>query len=412
MNIPKERKEEFKKIYKESILPNVKIFERKRLREQKIFKIVSLLFLIPIYTSITILLFIFIYYLFFHNYLYLEKDFNFNPITFKLGCISVYLLIILPIPYLLCRRKIENNFKKLIKKEKILEKVIKPFEGIKWFQNDITKANTGAEKLTTEELISSGLFIYYERRYTDDEFEGRYKCTNFIISETKMTNFTYRPRNYFYKETPIIYEYEGIIVNFKLNNIVKNRTIVATNKDFTAKNNIMHDFLFSIIYIIPILFLIILALLDPSIIMKTANAYICFLLSSICFIAIFIIKFNTYKKIEKENGSLNKVVLEDPKFGKRFNVYSSDQIEARFLVTPGFMEKLYNLQTAFGSKNLKCSFYKDKLMISIETKKDLFEICSLNKPTKEVIYEFFYELDSIYEMIDYFKLYENIYLTK
>ena len=78
------------------------------------------------------------------------------------------------------------------------------------------------------------------------------------------------------------------------------------------------------------------------------------------------------KKYEKP---LDKVNLEDPMFSKKFDVYSSDQIEARFWVTPAFMERFQNLTTAFGTKKAKCSFYDgDKIMFAISTDKNLFEI--------------------------------------
>ena len=42
--------------------------------------------------------------------------------------------------------------------------------------------------------------------------------------------------------------------------------------------------------------------------------------------------------IEKEK--LQDVKLEDISFDKRFNVYTKDQVEARYLTTPTFMERL------------------------------------------------------------------------
>ena len=113
---------------------------------------------------------------------------------------------------------------------------------------------------------------------------------------------------------------------------------------------------------------------------------------------------------KKEHYS-NKIILEDPKFNKRFNVYSSDEVEARYLVTPLFMELLDNLKTAFGNKKLKCSFFDDNLMIAISTNKDIFEIGDLFTPcdNPKFILQFYRELSSIYKMIEYFKLNEKIF---
>jgi hypothetical protein len=77
------------------------------------------------------------------------------------------------------------------------------------------------------------------------------------------------------------------------------------------------------------------------------------------------------------------------------------------------MEKLYNLKTVFGAKNIKCSFFDDNLMIAIDTQRDLFELGSLFKPIKDTvsIERFYDEITAIFDMIDYFKLNEKIYLT-
>ena len=67
------------------------------------------------------------------------------------------------------------------------------------------------------------------------------------------------------------------------------------------------------------------------------------------------------------------VRLEDPVFDKLFNVYSNDQIEARYLLTTTFMERLIEVEKAFGSQKIECSFYKQSLVMAIHLKKDWFE---------------------------------------
>lgn len=49
-------------------------------------------------------------------------------------------------------------------------------------------------------------------------------------------------------------------------------------------------------------------------------------------------------------GSLVK--LEDPRFSQHFKVYSSDQVEARYLLTPRMMERLLDLKDSLGSIEL------------------------------------------------------------
>ena len=104
--------------------------------------------------------------------------------------------------------------------------------------------------------------------------------------------------------------------------------------------------------------------------------------------------------------TFEKVILEHPKFNKHYNVYCSDQVEARYMLSPVFMERFYNLEKTFNAKNIKCSFFEDKLIIAIETKKDLYELGSLFKSVKDSsnVYRFYKEVKSILDIIDVLKL--------
>lgn len=59
-----------------------------------------------------------------------------------------------------------------------------------------------------------------------------------------------------------------------------------------------------------------------------------------------------------------RVRLEDPVFERKFEVYSTDQIEARYLLTPTFMERMTSLRkTNFG--NIEAAFHKDKFLLAL-----------------------------------------------
>ena len=75
----------------------------------------------------------------------------------------------------------------------------------------------------------------------------------------------------------------------------------------------------------------------------------------------------------KLSTSLKKVKLEDPEFENLFEVYSNDQIEARYLLTVSFMERLLELSKIFGGSSIRCCFLNEKLIIMIESLKDWFE---------------------------------------
>ena len=93
-------------------------------------------------------------------------------------------------------------------------------------------------------------------------------------------------------------------------------------------------------------------------------------------------------------------------FDKRFKIHAQDQVEARYLITTGFMERLNELKLAFGTRNIKCSFFDNKVMIAIQTHRDLFELGSLYKrcPNEKDIKRFYEEMLSIQKLIMHLKL--------
>jgi len=74
--------------------------------------------------------------------------------------------------------------------------------------------------------------------------------------------------------------------------------------------------------------------------------------------------------------SLQRVGLGDSRLEKAFEVYSNDQVEARYLIHPVFMERLLALETQFKGKRLRCAFTDGDLLIAIEGG-DKFEIGSM-----------------------------------
>ncbi|MCI4645498.1 MAG: DUF3137 domain-containing protein [Hyphomonadaceae bacterium] len=75
---------------------------------------------------------------------------------------------------------------------------------------------------------------------------------------------------------------------------------------------------------------------------------------------------------------MDRARLEDPEFEKAFEVYTTDQVEARFLLTPDFMQTLVDLERALHGKKLRCAFSGEEMFVAVEGG-DLFEPGSLFK---------------------------------
>ena len=344
-----------------------------------------------------------------------------NPWPFRFLLILFICLISFPI-YFFCALPISKKKFQTKLKEGCFKRILNVFGDIKWSEHSNKEIHYLFEEekhfaISDSNLSKSGLFITYMGRITDDEFEGNYKGVDFKISEICLKDIGQQEGG---KRAGGIQDvFKGVIIQFDSNKKVLNRTIVSTKADcMTEKNKLIANFFLEKAqkaYILLISVFTFFVAILITIIFGQGE----FNLSDFIFVVIFnivallsLIFSIVYLFIPKKNKKdepLNKVTLEDPEFNKRFDVYSSDQIEARYLITPSFMERLNNLTTAFGTKKVKCSFFDDKFMIAISTKKDLFEIGKINKPLTdpENLETFYSELNSIYQMIDYFKLDEK-----
>lgn len=111
----------------------------------------------------------------------------------------------------------------------------------------------------------------------------------------------------------------------------------------------------------------------------------------------------------KTFSSMENVALEDPVFEKEFQVYSNDQIEARYLLTTSFMERLLSLNKVFGGNNIQCSFYQNRVLIMIASNENRFETSSIYQPAtlEHEVTTLLHEMDEIFHIIETLKLDEK-----
>ncbi|WP_291842937.1 DUF3137 domain-containing protein [Maricaulis sp.] len=98
--------------------------------------------------------------------------------------------------------------------------------------------------------------------------------------------------------------------------------------------------------------------------------------------------FNGVQSFARGFGAhkLERIGLVDPTFEKAFEVYGNDQVLARYMLTPSFMERLLALETSLNGKKVRAAFDADsgegELLIAAETG-NLFEVGSMSKPLTE-----------------------------
>ncbi len=288
--------------------------------------------------------------------------------------LKIWYLLILPAVIIICClldvSKSDRIFARRLK-DVVMRRLICSFENINWVPN--------REVISEHQLRASGIFSDFTIREADDAFAGSYRGVNFEISETVLKeNFNKRKDGF---AVPV---FRGVVINFPMNKTVKNTTIVASRGDLMILGAPV------VLTIIPVLLFVFFPH-EPATVKTLGLVLILW--------AAYLLKIKSMKSVN----------LEDPVFSKKYKVYSSDQVESRYLLTPAFMERLNNIKTAFGVRKIKCSFYNDKLMFAISTNKNVFEIGSLFTPMEspKQFEVFFNELASILMMIDYFKLDEK-----
>ncbi len=362
----------FLKIYENELVPKFKTLEQTRINLKRKDIITKIFFSVLIIIGISCF--------------FLPMILMYTAYTLDDSLIIVLPIIGILIIVALCTRydlqKNNKDFKNLIK-NKTINDVLQIFGDIKWIKHDKKSALVYSSDSIFSELNKSGLFTNFDEVYIDDEFDCKYKEVPFNIYEAHLIKHGSRGSYYTV--------FGGAVVTFKYNKKIKNRTVISTKGNQTKKQNF--------------LITIGLAAVGSLEIFKRGYSH-----GKLVFAIIFflITVFLAYR-YQKREEPLNKIILEDTKFIKKFDVYSSDDTEARYLVTPLFMELLNKFTTAYKSKKIKCSFFDDNFMVAISTNNDCFEMGNLytSVNSSKYIFRFYRELKSIYNMIEYFKLDKN-----
>lgn len=281
---------------------------------------------------------------------------------------------------------IYSNFRKRIKR-RCMPLLLDAFGDITWYHD--------SDMISDVDLQQSELFSTYNRRSNDDSFIGTYKGVIYEVSETNMFFESGSGRHKMV--WPV---FDGVVISFDSNKLVKNKTIITTKGDVNVRN--AHPFVWLLLIGFAIQMLPFLTSISSLLDLIVSVWPYLLIVLVVALVAIGVAK-------SRNTEILEEIKLEDPEFEKRYKAYSSDEIEGRYLITPTFMERFRTLHTSFGTNKAKCSFYGDRVMFAISTRKNLFEIGDLFTPltNPKQINTFLSEISAIFDLIDYFKLDEK-----
>jgi len=116
------------------------------------------------------------------------------------------------------------------------------------------------------------------------------------------------------------------------------------------------------------------------------------------------------KAFQKLNFTRSGITeMESVEFEKEFVVYSNDSLEARYILSPSFMEKLLACKERL-DLDISLSFYKSNIYIAIPVTKDFFEpglFKTIIDPVKTE--EYFEDMKMVLEIIDELNLNTRIW---
>jgi hypothetical protein len=107
-------------------------------------------------------------------------------------------------------------------------------------------------------------------------------------------------------------------------------------------------------------------------------------------------------------SNFKKLKMESVKFNSEMKVYAQSELEAFYILTPHFMEKLLYLDNKYLDK-ISFSFLENKLFIAIDSRKDYFDIKPFRTVNKSIVSEYREELNDIKELIEVLNLNQTLF---
>lgn len=262
--------------------------------------------------------------------------------------------------------RIEEDFKKATKKL-VMNKILS-------FWGDLTYKTCLEGPHSQDVLEQSGVFGFLTGQSCDDCFEGSYNDVKITVSEQELYDLGKEGKRS--KRGTV---FKGILISLNMPKQFKGQTVVRNKLGFMVYVGLTFVSLLAIIIQAGIKRGIDGGIqgVIQGIIYTATDIY-----ETICdmgwfgnvfmLVAIYLSAIWGHKYLQ-----MQRVNLEDVVFNKHWKVDTTDQIEARYVLTPAFMERMLEVKKRFKGKKIEFSFWNNKVLIAVYTDKDMFETTSL-----------------------------------
>ena len=111
---------------------------------------------------------------------------------------------------------------------------------------------------------------------------------------------------------------------------------------------------------------------------------------------------------KEKTSNFKRADLVDPEFEKLFDVFTTDQVEARYLIDPRIIENLKTLYREYSGKQMMVAFYDDHVLILIGSDVNHFEPADITTPAtnEATLLAMKREIEGILSIVDRLSLYD------
>ncbi len=244
-------------------------------------------------------------------------------------------------------------------KSRTMNKVLSFWGKFKYYNN---------KDIIGEDVIKkSEIFSYFNSSQSDDAFWGSHEGVDISVSEHDLRIKGNRGDTVIFKGAMLMFEFSE---RFKGKTVVLNK---GRNINFVWNNPLLL-LVFGAFMIAPLM-TIYYYFTEPDVPLHLLFTPLPMLL----LLFIFWVAYKIYRHYHPKKAT-QKVELEGIPFLRSWHVLTDNQIEARYILTPVFMEKMLEIKRLFHGKYIDFGFFDRKLLIAVHTRKDLFETTSLFVP--------------------------------